>query len=211
MFGEAAFLDKRELARLAPRRPISSMSTFDPAVQLPHLRALCRVIDRLIEGQGDALRMSAPAISGWTAEEQIAHVALANELILRNLKNFARGSGALIVRGGEPIPQAIPILVSGKIPRGLVQSPRMVRPPAAFDRELFLGWVADDRREIEALDPATIRADELRIPHQALGPLDAPQWLRFAVVHTRHHLAIATEILRAAGAEDGAELALPMI
>lgn len=187
------------------------MSTFDPAVQLAHLRDLCRVIDRLIERQGDALRVPAPAVSGWTAEEQIAHVALANELIVRNLKSFARGSGALIVRGGAPIPEAIPILVAGRIPRGLVQSPRMVRPPAEYDRELFLAWIADDRRAIEALDPATIRSDELRIRHQALGPLDAPQWLRFAVVHTRHHLEIATEILRATGVEGDAALELPVI
>lgn len=197
MFGEVRFRDKGELDRLPALPPEPRMSAFDPAVQLPHLRTLCGVIDGLVERHGDILRVPAPAVSAWTAEHQIAHIALANELILRNLKSFARGSGVLIVRGGEPIPEALPILVSGRIPRGLAQSPRMVRPPAEVERELLLRWIADDRREIEALEAASIRPDELRVPHQMLGPLDAPQWLRFAVVHTHHHLEIALEVLRA--------------
>jgi hypothetical protein len=92
------------------------------------------------------------------------------------------------------------MLASGVIPRGRAQSPRMVRPPAEFDRELLLQWIGDDRREIEKLDPAGIVASELRVPHQLLGPLDAPQWLRFAVVHTRHHLEIARDIAKASDA-----------
>ena len=44
---------------------------------------------------------------------------------------------------------------------------------------------------------ATIVASELKIPHQLLGPLDAPEWLRFARVHTEHHLAIVDELLSA--------------
>jgi len=176
------------------------MSAFDPAIQLPHLRALCAVIDEIVDGHAGTLDASAPAISGWSAEQQLAHVALANELIVRNLQSLARGSGVLVVRGGEPIDGALRMLSAGVIPRGRAQSPRMVRPPAEFDRELLLRWINDDRREIEKLDPASIVASELRVPHQLLGPLDAPQWLRFAVVHTRHHLEIAREVVKASDA-----------
>jgi hypothetical protein len=212
MFGRVRCGDKRELDTLAssvidPPRPTTA---FDPAVQLPHLRALCGVIDELVERPAVALRTPAPAISGWTAEQQIAHVALANELVVRNLRSLARGSGALVVPGGEPIPAAIPMLVAGRIPRGRAQSPRMVRPPAEFDRELLLRWIADDRREIESLDPASIVANGLCVPHQLLGPLDAPRWLRFAVVHTRHHLEIAFDVLRAIDA-GAAQPELPLI
>ena len=42
-----------------------------------------------------------------------------------------------------------------------------------------------------------LAATELKIPHQLLGPLDLPQWTRFAGVHTRHHLAIADEVVGA--------------
>jgi hypothetical protein len=173
------------------------MTAFDPAVQVPHLRALCGAIDAWISERGDVLHARAPAISGWSVEEQLAHIALANELILRNLKSLARGSGVLVVNGGEPIAAALPMLAAGRIQRGRAQSPRMVRPPAQFDRDLLLRWITDDRREVDALDPASITANGFRVPHQMLGPLDAPEWLRFAVVHTRHHLEIAGDVLRA--------------
>ena len=87
----------------------------------------------------------------------------------------------------------------------------MVRPPDEVDRELLLQWIADGRREIEALDAASIVAGAQRIPHQLLGPLDAPQWLRFAVVHTRHHLEIALEILGAHAGQPLEEIRLPEI
>jgi hypothetical protein len=73
----------------------------------------------------------------------------------------------------------------------------MVRPPERVQRELLLEWLADGRRALAALDPATVVAGELKIPHQLLGPLDAPQWARFAAVHTRHHLVIVREVLEA--------------
>jgi hypothetical protein len=189
----------------------ASPAAFDPTVQLPFMRALCDVIDRVIERDEPLLRTPAPAISSWTAEQQIAHVALANELVARNLKSLARGSGALVVSSGEQVPRAIGLLASGRIPRGEAQSPRMVRPPSQPERELLLTWIADDRREIEALDPAAITSNGLFVPHQLLGPLDAPQWLRFAVVHTRHHLEIARDVLRALGARDADALTLPDI
>ena len=33
--------------------------------------------------------------------------------------------------------------------------------------------------------------------HQLLGPLSAALWVRFAAVHTRHHLLITREMLSA--------------
>jgi hypothetical protein len=57
------------------------------------------------------------------------------------------------------------------------------------------------------LDQARIVSSGLKIPHQVLGPLDAPQWLRFAAVHTRHHLGIAYEVLAQLGATELPSLA----
>jgi hypothetical protein len=71
----------------------------------------------------------------------------------------------------------------------------MVRPPERVERALLAQWLADGRAALAELDPRALPANEPKIPHQLLGPLDAPQWARFAVVHTRHHLAIVREIL----------------
>jgi hypothetical protein len=138
-----------------------------------------------------------PAVSGWSPEQHLAHVALANELVLRNVKSIAKGSGLLLVQGGEPKPGVLAMLAEGALPRGRAQAPRMVRPPDSIERELLHQWLADGRNELAALDPATLAPGELKVPHQLLGPLDAPQWARFAAVHTRHHLVIVREVLEA--------------
>lgn len=125
--------------------------------------------------------------------EHTAHAALANELIVRNLENLLSGTGLLVVATGEPVPGALDILESGVIPRGRAQAPRMVRPPTVIDRALLEEWLAFSEQGFARLAPehARLAAAPGRIPHQLLGPLTAPLWVRFAAVHTRHHLEIA--------------------
>jgi len=182
---------------------------LDPQADHARLAALQLSIDEWIERSGALLLRSAPAVSGWCAEQHLAHVALANELVLRNLKSLAAGKGALVVEGGEPKPGVRELLEEGGLPRGAAQAPRMVRPPALIERGLMLEWLADGRRELAALDPRAIRPGTLRVPHQLLGPLDAVEWLRFGAVHTRHHMLIAREVLLALDGALGEQLALP--
>jgi hypothetical protein len=73
----------------------------------------------------------------------------------------------------------------------------------------MLQWLADGKRELAALDPRAIVPGTLRIPHQLIGPLDAPQWLRFGVVHTRHHMLIGREVLVALDGSFANLLTLP--
>lgn len=174
------------------------MTTFDVARDLQTLRALYVAIDALLELEPAPLARVEPGISGWSGEQHLAHVALANELVLRNLKSLAKGSGMLVVQGGDPHPRALELLAAGALPRGEAQAPRMVRPPERVERALLSQWLADGKRELDALDPATLVSNGLKIPHQILGPLDAPQWVRFGAVHARHHLVIAHEVLHAA-------------
>jgi hypothetical protein len=156
-------------------------------------------IDAALGAAGAHAERVAPAVSGWSALHHIAHLALANELVLRNVHSLQLGAGMLVQRGGEPVPGALALLAAGAIPRGQAQSPRIVRPPQHVDRALLRGWLDDARAGFDALAPATIAATEFKVPHQILGPLDAPQWLRFAAVHTQHHLGIAREVLTAVG------------
>jgi len=57
-------------------------------------------------------------------------MTLANELVLRNARNLARGSGMLDVEGAEPNPRALAVLESGSLPRGAVRAPREPLYPA---------------------------------------------------------------------------------
>jgi hypothetical protein len=173
------------------------MSEFDPATDLAALAILQGELDELLALDQARLARAVPTVSAWSSEQHLAHVALANELVLRNLKSLASGRGALLVHGAESNPRAVALLAEGRLPRGQAQSPRMVRPPERVERALLGQWLADGRAALAELDPRTLPAHEPKIPHQLLGPLDAPQWARFAVVHTRHHLAIVREILAA--------------
>jgi len=161
-------------------------------------RALLRLreIEALPAAISEARR---PEISGWCALEHVSHVALANELIVRNLETLAANSGMLLLSEGEPSSEALAVLVSGRIPRGVAQSPRMVRPPAKIDRALLGDWLQTAERGFAkfAQQSAQLAAAPGRVPHQLLGPLSATLWVRFANVHTRHHLSIANELLAA--------------
>ncbi len=173
--------------------------TFSPELDLPRLKRLCTVVDMWALQHGDAIRRPEPSVSAWSAEQHLAHLTLANELVVRNLKSLAKESGALVVREAAQSAIALDLLASGRLPRGQAQSPRMVRPPEVIDRNLMLLWIAELLCELDDLDPSTLPHGRVFVPHQILGPLDGPQWLRFAVVHTRHHMVIAREALAAGG------------
>jgi hypothetical protein len=160
------------------------------------LRELYAEIETHLARPAAELQVQVPAISGWTAEQHLAHVALANELVARNLRSLIKGSGPFVVDQGEPVEEALQVLVSGRFPRGRAQSPRMVRPPERVERVFLLEWVAGNRRDFDELATRLdeLRAASKRVPHQLMGPLSAPQWLRFAAAHTRHHLGIAREL-----------------
>ncbi len=173
------------------------MSAFEPRANLAALRSSYAEIERWLELPRERLHRVDSSVSGWNAEQHVVHVALANELVGRNLKNLLKGSGLLVVDSGEPVDGALEILASGRIPRGQAQAPRIVRPPELVERAYLLEWLEGNRRDFAE---AAERVDELeratkRIPHQILGPLTAVLWVRFAAVHTEHHLAIARELV----------------
>ena len=161
---------------------------------------LQRSLQRLREIEGlpaEVAELRRPEVSGWSALEHVAHVALANELIVRNLETLLANQGLLLLPHGEPSPKALAVLNSGQIPRGAAQSPRMVRPPARIDRMLLAEWLVTAEAAFTrfAQDTTSLAAAPGRVPHQLLGPLSATLWVRFANVHTRHHLSIANEVL----------------
>jgi hypothetical protein len=190
---------------------VTSTWTIEPAHELARLRAAYARIEAVMALEHDVARRVAPGVSGWSAEEHVAHVALANELSLRNVANLVAREGALIRMDGVPLPEGLRVLQAGVIPRGAARAPRMVTPPRVIDRALLEGWLADNRRDLGRVAEL---ASELAsapgcIPHQLLGPLDALQWLRFAAVHTAHHLALVDEVLAAGGARPASGAGAP--
>jgi hypothetical protein len=131
--------------------------------------------------------------SGWSALEHLFHVVLANDMSLKNAANLARGRGRLVTAlPPERDPRALAILARGRLPRG-TQAPRFVTPPPRPDLALARQIHAETRAAAEALDVGGAGA-ESGIPHQALGVLSAAEWVRFARMHTAHHLRLLARI-----------------
>jgi hypothetical protein len=175
---------------------------FQPQAQFALLLRAHDEIDRLLALPPERLAHVAPSVSLWSAEQHVAHLTLANELVVRNLKSLLKGAGPFVVETGELVPGALEILTSGQVPRGQAQSPRIVRPPEQVVREYLLDWIAGVRRDFTALQAQAeeLAAARWMVPHQVLGPMTAAQWIRFALIHTQHHLAIAREALADVGA-----------
>jgi len=148
-----------------------------------------------------SLARRAPAVSGWSVEQHLFHIALATDLSLSNVRSLARGSGALVRDEGALGERAAEVLASDEQPRGVAEAPRMVRPGDDVN-PVFLGnEQAGNRRLVEELEAQTaaILAAPGWISHQDLGPLQSAHWLRFSALHARHHWAIVRDVIAAVG------------
>lgn len=186
---------------------------FPVRAEFERWRQTHQLIDALFELGAPSLSHAAPSVSAWSPLAHLAHVELANELCLRNLSSFARREGLLLQTGKMPSEDVLAILAAGTLPRGTAKAPRMVVPPLDVELDMVRSWHRDNVTTLTDLarNPHLIESSDLTIAHQVLGPLDAPQWLRFAVVHSRHHLAIAREALVALGTKPGKLPPLPAL
>jgi hypothetical protein len=173
------------------------MNAMPLDVELDAYAQAVREVVQLLATDEHRLSTVAPQVSGWSALHHAAHMTLANELILRNLASLSKGAGLLVVFEAAQKPEALAFLAAGRLPRGRAQSPRMVVPPSDIDASRAREWAAQVITDLDALIPTLHQQSPTRcfIPHQMLGPLDLAQWLRFGIVHTRHHLTIAREVL----------------
>jgi hypothetical protein len=157
-------------------------------------RALARLqtrLERWLDADEAALFEPRPTVSQWSPAQHVYHASLANELSLQNVLSLVNCTGLLRreSRGGKPGVEEI--LQRGRLPRG-VQSPRFVAPPPRLERPALLDALQGSRAALEAVGRVLGSVAEAPwiIPHQVLGALDARRWLRFARVHSAHHLRI---------------------
>ena len=178
-------------------RPVDELPLLDPTADWTGLAAGIGELGTLLARDADVLLERRPDVSGWSAAEHAFHVTLADELCLKNVHSLLAGKGMLVRPLENRLPEALELLRRDSFPRGEAEAPRFVRPPKRIDLA-FLGELLEGVRGLHAeLEPhlASLPDTPLGVPHQVLGDLDACEWLRFAHVHTRHHVAIAGDVL----------------
>lgn len=175
-----------------------SASPFSPERDHGSLVRLQQRLQRWLERDDAELFGVRAEVSGWSPAQHVYHVSLANEFSLQNVLSLVRGSGALVAESRGSKPEAEALLLRGRLPRG-ARAPRFVSPPARVDRAGLDDVVGGAREGLEAVGEVLPRVAgaPMIIPHQELGALDATRWLRFARLHTVHHLEILGAIARA--------------
>jgi len=171
---------------------------FPAATSIAGLERQYDRLERLLALPAEELFQPVPAASGWSPAEHLFHLSFANEFSFKNVLALVAEEGLLIRPLRSRPPEGEEFLRRGRLPRG-VEAPRFVRPPRQLDPATLASFVTASRA---LLTTAAERADAIDraprgIPHQVLGDLEAPLWLRFARVHTAHHLGIVREIRRA--------------
>ena len=154
----------------------------------PHLdRCLAIVLD-VTRGAGDEAKLRRDPAK-WSVAEIVEHLTRAYS---GTAKGFER-----CVEKGAPLASATTVKQSiqqfalinlGYFPEGR-QAPKHIIPSGELDLHAVLDAV---RRDLARLDEAAGKARQAlgtgkMLDHPILGALTIDQWLRFHVVHTRHH------------------------
>ena len=172
---------------------------IDPTEELDDLERSLDSMAALRERVGPELGERVTAVSGWSCAQHLFHASLSCDLALRTALALHSWRSQFIVHAGEPNALAREVFEQGGYPRGESEAPRMVQPPDEPDEDLLNGEMLRSRESLEAARAllAEISTATGRIPHPLLGALDALEWLRFARLHARHHLAILEDVERA--------------
>lgn len=153
------------------------------------------VIDRqldamtaLLTKENAVLQRQIAPVSGWSIAEHLDHSArVCSSILGRVLKPEGATKRPISLVGKI-------ILMLGYIPRGKGRSPEPFRAKmlpsseiaAVLDETRSLLRTIESREFTPVLDPI--------VPHPVFGGLTAPQALRFAVIHTNHHMKIVRDI-----------------
>ncbi|HEX8170294.1 MAG TPA: DinB family protein [Thermoanaerobaculia bacterium] len=136
----------------------------------------------------DGLQRSRSEVSGWTPAQHLDHLTQVTASMLRAIAAAKRQPSRISLLGRV-------ILLAGYIPRGKGQAPASLHGRTIAREELLAGIDAVER-QLAALDRKALTSGEAVVPHPRFGGLTALQALRFAVVHTEHHLKIIRDIGR---------------
>jgi hypothetical protein len=157
------------------------------------LAALLSLYDETDTLWTDPHVLSRPSPNAWSAGEHLHHAEMVNRGVIGAIRRVQAGRGA-----PEPVAEAaLAFLDSGEIGRPR-KAPGMVHPPLDLTAEAAAELRQSNRDRLAQLDPADVSQAEATVPHPLLGPLRPRDWVRFALIHTRHHHRLARVALAAA-------------
>jgi hypothetical protein len=146
----------------------------------------------------DRLYLRVEEVSRWSPAQQVDHVLQSLDLMLGRAAALVSGTDPEIQADGRPSIAGRLVLTTGWIPRGKAEAPETVLPdPRPVRHRLREAHHAacETVRDL-ASDASRVKAASGTLAHPLLGAFSARAWVRFADVHTRHHLRIVADIDR---------------
>lgn len=127
-------------------------------------------------------------VSGGSVGWHIEHTLLTLDAVLEGLVR----SSPQDYRGRFDIRRAY-VMTTGKIPRGKVQAPKLVRPAPGTDEAGLRRHLQETRSRLEGI--RELPAGHY-FTHPFLGDFRLKAALRFLEIHTKHHLHIIRDICK---------------
>lgn len=136
--------------------------------------------------------VSKPEVSKWSVGQHVEHLLKADTLATSAMlasKRYTSRRTPLKLLGRI-------VLLTGYIPKGRGKAPEMTLPEQPTKEnitrlvEAFKNNLSQIKEGLRELNLAGHYA-----PHPIFGDLDQVQWLRFLIIHNKHHLKIINEIL----------------
>lgn len=173
----------------------SGMDT-DLRSELVELRRLHAEAAAIVRGDDARIGLVVPAVSRWSAAQQIEHALRVNLDTLGEAEAAAAGGPARTTDRGLT-PGGERVLAAGMIPRGLAEAPASYRASPAPTADALRDLVARHDALLARIEVSceAFAASPLRLLHFALGGMTPAQWVRFGRIHLAHHLAIGREVV----------------
>jgi hypothetical protein len=156
-----------------------------------------RFAAELQERSRSDLTLHAPAVSRWSFGQQLEHLYLSSHYVLDRLEEALGGGN----REGRMGFWGVGLMVGGFIPRKAFPTIPPLEPHSGTLEHIApLQESLHERLRNIGWGLAEVKASPGKSRHPRMKYLDSGQWLFFADIHHRHHLAIMRDITRAAQA-----------
>ena len=130
---------------------------------------------------------STPLSGGWSYAEVYSHILTVNYISIIAAEKCLNKVAEIKTR--KPDWRIRLILFLGKFPPGKIKAPAAVEESVKkITKEEAANFLVKIYKKLDTLNPQYKNFDSIhKVKHPRLGYLDAKHWLRFMVVHTKHH------------------------
>lgn len=156
----------------------------------------CRKMDEILHWPDARFYSVQEEVSLWSPAQELYHISIVGAAIFDRIEMLYADESKDILYKGRPNKEGWLILTFGKIPRDRAKAPPQFEPPPEVTRSEVRGAMRMFKNKMNAAAPNLGYLYEVkgRIPHRILGNFSALQWLKFARIHSLHHLQVAEEI-----------------